>query len=69
LNNPVTLRALYNVNNFTATHRGSKQASTAFLQEYFSMEDLKNFWNKYSPGLSGEVSTALSVSPTYIDSV
>jgi len=51
LNQPKTLRQLYNIN-AEGKASANKQAVTAFLGQFYSEADLKEFWGKYCTGIN-----------------
>jgi len=51
-NVPKTLRQLYSVGSATGKAAGNKQAVTAFLGQYYSASDLKQFWSQYCTGIT-----------------
>mmetsp|Transcript_35007 Transcript_35007/g.46241 ORF Transcript_35007/g.46241 Transcript_35007/m.46241 type:complete len:650 (-) Transcript_35007:489-2438(-) len=46
---PEILRTMYGVDSYTGTAENNSVAVTAFLEEYFSTDDLEQFWAEYSP--------------------
>eukprot|EP00954_Amorphochlora_amoebiformis_P004968 390685-Amorphochlora_amoeboformis.AAC.2 len=51
-NTPSRLRTLYKVGDVEGSN--GKQSCTAFLEQYFEMDDLKTFWSKYYPKAKGQ---------------
>eukprot|EP00928_Gymnodinium_smaydae_P041914 TRINITY_DN28301_c0_g1_i1.p1 TRINITY_DN28301_c0_g1~~TRINITY_DN28301_c0_g1_i1.p1 ORF type:complete len:594 (+),score=97.96 TRINITY_DN28301_c0_g1_i1:150-1784(+) len=47
VNTPATLRQLYNIGTQGGKAAGNKQAVTAFLEQFYSEQALKDFWTKY----------------------
>ena len=50
-NEPKTLRALYSVGDTVGTAKGNSMAVTAFLEQYYSEEDLRRYWSEYCDGI------------------
>lgn len=61
-NTPDSLRALYQVNEVQGGKSSTRQAVTAFLNQYYTEEDLQAFYKSYYPGLLG-IPIAATVGP------